>query len=161
MIFHGVRTKDDRPVCLYSTPNRVDDGEAMVLNQSGFTCPGDSPVKIWGVSAFGSSDLSLPSGAAWQIIGPDEREWFKNRIRNNITNLGDGFDNNVPQGVLDARWISHRWEWIELGEEKGWMMGNDETFVVEVGVNTPVTATDTEFYIAMVTLRGFMEVNHG
>lgn len=160
MVFNGIRTVDDQPILMYSSANKLDDGGPILLNQAGFTCPGDSPVDIWGVSAFGVSDLELPGGPKWQITGPDERDWYKHRIRNNLLNLA-GTPIVPPAGVLDARWITHRWERVELGEGKGWMMERDETFIIEVGVDTALKGTDSEVYIAMITLRGFMEVNHG
>jgi len=162
MMFNGVRTKDKQPHLLYSTTNEIDEGEAMVLNQAGFTCPGDSPVDIWGVSAFGTADAEreFVNGPDWQIIGPDEREWFRSRIDNDVINVGGG-PVEIQDGTVNANWLAHRWASVELGEGKGWMMGRDETFVVELGVNTPLTNDNTQFWFAMVTLRGFMEVNHG
>ena len=154
MMFNGVRSKDDQPHPMYSSTNKLDDGGPLALVQAGFTCPGDSPVDIYGVSAFGMTDLHFPRTGRWQVIGPDEREWFKTRT---IRLYGTP----VPPVIADDHWLSHVGAYTKLGEERGWMMERDETFIAEVGVGTPLKHPASEFYAGILTLRGCAEVTYG
>jgi hypothetical protein len=154
MIFNGVRVLDDKPVLLYSTTNKMDDlKNSMVLNQGGFTCPADSPVDIHGVSAFGMAEEKYPWAGAWQITGPDDREWFITRSLH-VEGL------NQPWQSSWERWLSLLGSYTKLGEDWGWSMGQDETFIAEVSVDTPADKPE-DFYAGILTLRGSAEVTYG
>jgi len=167
IVFNGVRVKDDRPCLLYSAtasfPYGTKQQNGVVLNQGGLTCPADSPVDIYGVTATGLSDKVWPTTGAWQITGPDEREWYKHRfVRCDYLNLLYPTLPNAHLILSSTRWLSHLGASVQLGEERGWLMERDETFIAEVtGPATDPKEAPEISYLGILTLRGHAEVTHG
>jgi hypothetical protein len=151
-VFNAVRLLDERPHLLYSSANKLDDGQPLVLNQPGLTCPADSPVAIHGVSLFGRSEMLIPLSGSWQITGPDDREWFESRI---IRFPGLA----VPPEIQWGRMVAHRCVYTTLGEEWGWEMKHDEVFIMEVTALDPTP--DDFIWFGSLTLRGQLEVQYG
>jgi hypothetical protein len=164
MVFNGVRVADEQPIQMYSSANRVDDTNPLDLSQAGFTCPADSPVDLYGVSAFGLTEIAWPLGGGWQIRGPDEREWRKTRFirTERLNGILPLLPASTQVQLESARWISPYGAHVKLGEERGWTMERDETFIAEVtGPDISEEDLSTDFWLGILTLRASSEVTYG
>jgi len=143
LVFNGVRLKDNRPCMLYDTTE-----EAMgATPQAGFAdrslrCPGEPPVAIHSVGISYWDEDRLNASLDVQIWSPQGREWF------HCSPYA-----GAPPPAQRLRWIDPPTDLLALGEERGWVIGTGQTFLVEF--ESLDTSTDMQL---VTTLRGCVEI---
>lgn len=161
VLFNGVKVKPDGtpglPCPLTESADNLDATGIYVWSGKGLTCPGDGPLDIYGVSMTGmeESTTTLTWNSPFvQIAGPDGRDWFKKTL---IMNEGwPVLGLQFSRQMQDGWWVTGGSQSMELGEERGWVMGRDEVFVAEF--QKLVALTVNTLGAVSVTLRGSIEV---
>jgi hypothetical protein len=184
-MFHGRRVKDDLPIMLYDSKYTYlsapadDYGTVVNLARSTYNCPADSSVYIESVASYhewsGNELGGTDPAPLVQVFGPDGRPWVTSETDTNNLFLGvaPAAANNWSVGEwADGRgWIDPPQDLIELGEGRGWVLGKNENFLIELenpnnsisqytAYNTGGVADGYDLMVS-VTLRGCLEVPNG
>jgi hypothetical protein len=146
IMFNAVRLKDNRPTLLYDVSRTVD--ATGTVRSLSVHCDADSSMDLYSVTinAWWEFNAYTPRPAELQIYGPGGREWFHLESQPTLTAL--------QLQSYKSGWLEYWSDYVDLGEERGWVMNSDEAFVVEF--KQPPTLGSTTKLIG-VTVRGVLE----
>jgi hypothetical protein len=163
IMFNALRVKDRQPKLLYDVSRDValnSTTNAPNTRSMTVTCDSDTSMLLYSVSIHDWYDVNITGNTPaetsqpsnLQIFGPGGREWFHGESL--MTGAQSTIVGYTPGQFNRYSWVDLQGDYVELGEQNGWVLEPGEDFILELErLATGATAKELA-----LTLRGCMEV---